>query len=240
MVERVGCTALEEPLARGVPARRGGDETMASRDRISPTSDAVPPPSPAGNGITGPPNPMCPERVLAPFQASLRPPRTYQLRPGSVHEIDIAETTISIHPDLPAVPAWGFGIGGHIVSPGPRLDASAGRCVGATSCRRRSVPRRRRGCPSPPRSWQIPTATSTRCRTTSAARVAHPRILQVHRSAGPRCTCTARTDPPMPTDGRTTWRRPAPTSSPPIPTATTTSISGWARSASSSGTTTTP
>jgi FtsP/CotA-like multicopper oxidase with cupredoxin domain len=100
---------------------------MADRDRISPTSDAVPPPSPAADGLTGPPNPMCPEQVLAPFQASLRAQRTYQLRPGSVHEIDIAETAIVIHPDLPAVPAWGFGVAGHIVSPGVPLETRAGQ-----------------------------------------------------------------------------------------------------------------
>jgi spore coat protein A len=44
-----------------------------------------------------------------------------------VHEIDIAETTIAIHPDLPAVPAWGFGVGGHVSSPGVLLEALAGQ-----------------------------------------------------------------------------------------------------------------
>lgn len=99
---------------------------MSNQDRVSPTSDAMPTVSPTGDGITAPPNPLCPEQVLAPFRASLTPPRAHHLRPGSVHEIDIAETTISIHPDLPAVPAWGFGVAGHIVSPGPLLEASAG------------------------------------------------------------------------------------------------------------------
>ncbi|MBV8540902.1 MAG: multicopper oxidase domain-containing protein [Pseudonocardiales bacterium] len=87
--------------------------------------------------------------MLAPFQAVLSPPRAHQLRPGSVHEIDIAETAMSIHPDLPAVPAWGFGVrahgvgahgvgahgvgvhgaGGHVVSPGPPLETPAGQEV---------------------------------------------------------------------------------------------------------------
>ncbi len=99
---------------------------MAGGDRISSTSSTAPTASPTGGSITGPPNPTCPEQVLAPFRASLSPPRAHQLRPGSVHEIDIAETTIAIHPDLPAVPAWGFGVGGHVVSPGPLLEVAAG------------------------------------------------------------------------------------------------------------------
>ncbi len=99
---------------------------MAGQDQESPTSDPMSTVSTTSSGITGPPNPLCPEQVIAPFRGSLSPPRAHQLRPGSVHEIDIAETSIAIHPDLPAVPAWGFGIGGHVVSPGPLLDVAAG------------------------------------------------------------------------------------------------------------------
>ncbi|MEO7194643.1 MAG: multicopper oxidase domain-containing protein [Pseudonocardiaceae bacterium] len=65
--------------------------------------------------------------MLAPFRASLSPPRAHRVRVGSVYEIDIAETTISIHPDLPAVPVWGFGVGGRVVSPGPLLEVPAGQ-----------------------------------------------------------------------------------------------------------------
>ncbi|MDQ2884177.1 MAG: multicopper oxidase domain-containing protein [Actinomycetota bacterium] len=100
---------------------------MAGKDRISPTPDAAPTASPTGGGITGPCNPVHPDQVLAPFRASLTPPRAHQLRAGSVHEIVIAETTMAIHPDLPAVPAWGFGVGGHTVSPGPLLEVPAGQ-----------------------------------------------------------------------------------------------------------------
>ncbi|HEX3732204.1 MAG TPA: multicopper oxidase domain-containing protein [Mycobacteriales bacterium] len=83
--------------------------------------------SPTGMGIVGPPNPLRPDQRLAPFQAPLIPPQAHRLRPESVHEVDIAETTMAIHPDLPPVPAWGFGIEGHITSPGILLEAAAGR-----------------------------------------------------------------------------------------------------------------
>jgi len=105
---------------------------MADGNRISPALGGTKVAPPTGSGIADPPNPICPEQALAPFQALLSPPRAYQLRPGSVHEIDIAETTMAVHPDLPAVPAWGFGVGGHgagghVVSPGPLLETPAGQ-----------------------------------------------------------------------------------------------------------------
>ncbi|MGH7882099.1 MAG: hypothetical protein ACREN8_04235, partial [Candidatus Dormibacteraceae bacterium] len=80
-----------------------------------------------GTGLTPPPNPLRPGQRLAPFQASLSPPQAHHLRPGLVQDVDIAETTMAIHPDLPPVPAWGFGIEGHIVSPGVLLEAAVGR-----------------------------------------------------------------------------------------------------------------
>jgi o-aminophenol oxidase len=103
---------------------------MADQGRISPTVDGRQVAPPSGSGMVGPRNPICPDQVLAPFQASLLPPQAYQLRPGSVHEIDIAETTMAIHPDLPAVPVWGFGVEGvegHVVSPGPLLETPVGQ-----------------------------------------------------------------------------------------------------------------
>jgi FtsP/CotA-like multicopper oxidase with cupredoxin domain len=83
--------------------------------------------SPTGMGLVGPPNPLRPAQRLAPFQVSLSPPQAHHLHPGSVHEIDIAETTMAIHPDLPPVPAWGFGTDDHIASPGILLEVAAGR-----------------------------------------------------------------------------------------------------------------
>ena len=83
--------------------------------------------SPTGMGLVGPPNPLRPDQRLAPFQAALSPPQAHHLRPGSVHEVDIAETTMAIHPDLPPVPAWGFGTDDHIASPGILLEVAAGR-----------------------------------------------------------------------------------------------------------------
>ena len=101
---------------------------MAGQDRIPPASDATTmTPRPTGSDLTGPPNPIRPEEVLAPFRASLSPRRAHQVRAGSVYEIDIAETTIGIHPDLPAVPVWGFGVEGHVFSPGPLLEVPAGQ-----------------------------------------------------------------------------------------------------------------
>jgi FtsP/CotA-like multicopper oxidase with cupredoxin domain len=83
--------------------------------------------SPTGTGLVGPPNPLHPAQRLAPFQASLSPPQAHHLRPGSVHEVDIAETTMAIHPDLPPVPAWGFGTEDHSASPGILLEVAAGQ-----------------------------------------------------------------------------------------------------------------
>jgi FtsP/CotA-like multicopper oxidase with cupredoxin domain len=83
--------------------------------------------SPTGMGLIGPPNPIRPDQTLAPFQASLSPPQAQHLRPGSVHEVDIAETTMAIHPDLPSVAVWGFGTEAHIASPGILLEVAAGQ-----------------------------------------------------------------------------------------------------------------
>ncbi|HZD14571.1 MAG TPA: hypothetical protein VE196_05475, partial [Pseudonocardiaceae bacterium] len=91
--------------------------------RVEAVGDASPP----GTGITGPPNPIRPDQTLAPFRASLSLPRAHHLRPGIVHEVDIAETTMGVHPDLPPVPVWGFGTQGRIVSPGPLLEVAAGQ-----------------------------------------------------------------------------------------------------------------
>ncbi|MBO0820667.1 MAG: multicopper oxidase domain-containing protein [Nocardiopsaceae bacterium] len=62
-----------------------------------------------------------------PFTVPLNPPRAHVLAPGRVHEVDIAETTTSLHPDLPPVPVWGFAVGGAVSSPGPLLEARAGQ-----------------------------------------------------------------------------------------------------------------
>ena len=70
------------------------------------------------------PNPVHPIRALAPFQAVRYPPRSHQLGPGSDHDIDIAETHLHLHPDLPPVPVWGFGSQGHLSSPGPLLETT--------------------------------------------------------------------------------------------------------------------
>ncbi|HEV7453263.1 MAG TPA: hypothetical protein VGO16_18160, partial [Pseudonocardiaceae bacterium] len=100
---------------------------MADQDSTASTVDGGGTASPTETGITGPPNPMSPGQTLSPFQASLSPPQAHHLRPGVVHEVDIAETTMAIHPDLPPVPVWGFGTEGRVVSPGPLLEVAAGQ-----------------------------------------------------------------------------------------------------------------
>jgi FtsP/CotA-like multicopper oxidase with cupredoxin domain len=80
-------------------------------------------------GIMPPVNPTRPDQLLVPFRAPLYPPRAHHLRTRQINEIDIAETSMHLHPDLPPVPAWGFGTHGRAVSPGPLLEAAAGRAV---------------------------------------------------------------------------------------------------------------
>ncbi|MBO0819803.1 MAG: multicopper oxidase domain-containing protein [Nocardiopsaceae bacterium] len=110
----------------------------------------------------GPENPVRPGETLAPFVAPLDPPRAHVLVPWRVHEIDIAETTTSIHPGLPAVPAWGFaatgpaGSPGPVSSPGPLLEAEAGEM---TLVRwRNRLPASLRPGQSPPARLPIATA----------------------------------------------------------------------------------
>jgi spore coat protein A len=76
-------------------------------------------------GLAGPENPVHPGEVLGPFQAVLHPPRALRLGSGHEHLVDIAETHVDLHPDLPPVPAWGFGCHGHVSSPGPLLEVMA-------------------------------------------------------------------------------------------------------------------
>ncbi|MCL2581946.1 MAG: multicopper oxidase domain-containing protein [Streptosporangiales bacterium] len=96
---------------------------MTDQMHITTSSSA----GPAGTDWPGPENPVRAGQMLRPFTAELSPPRAHELGPDQVHDISIAETTISIHPDLPALPAWGFGLGGEITSPGPLLEAAAGQ-----------------------------------------------------------------------------------------------------------------
>jgi FtsP/CotA-like multicopper oxidase with cupredoxin domain len=81
-------------------------------------------------GAVAPPvNPPAPGRVLGPFQAVLSPIQARRLVPGVVHDIDMAQTMATIHPDLPAVPVWGFGLDGVVSSPGPLLEVGVGSPV---------------------------------------------------------------------------------------------------------------
>ncbi|MGE5763982.1 MAG: multicopper oxidase family protein [Mycobacterium leprae] len=74
-----------------------------------------------------PENPLRPGHRLAPFQADLHPPQAHRLSADRLHELDIAQTRIRVHPDLPPVPVWGYGFYGQVTSPGPLLEVPAGR-----------------------------------------------------------------------------------------------------------------
>ncbi|MGH3511079.1 MAG: multicopper oxidase family protein [Pseudonocardiaceae bacterium] len=78
-------------------------------------------------GLGGPADPSRPGRIIEPFRAVLQPPAAITLPANEVVELDLAETQWRMHPDLPAVPVWGFGAGGEITLPGPLLEVTVGR-----------------------------------------------------------------------------------------------------------------
>jgi spore coat protein A len=55
---------------------------------------------------------------------ALQPAWAHRLVPGLLHEISIGETALNLHPDLTPVAAWGYGLLGHITSPGPLLEVN--------------------------------------------------------------------------------------------------------------------
>ncbi|HET9655487.1 MAG TPA: multicopper oxidase domain-containing protein [Kineosporiaceae bacterium] len=91
-----------------------------AQDRTDPSAPIV---DPAPGGVRPPDNPQHPGRPLEPFRAVLTSPVMHHLSPDVVHTVDIAATVTRIHPDLPPVPAWGYGVSGRVTSPGPWLEA---------------------------------------------------------------------------------------------------------------------
>ena len=81
----------------------------------------------AAKQLTPPENPLRSGHLLAPFRAHLHPPQAHRLSADRLHEIDIAPTQIQVHPDLPSVPAWGYGFYRAATSPGPLLEVTAGQ-----------------------------------------------------------------------------------------------------------------
>ncbi len=73
-------------------------------------------------GIAPPDNPWLPGSPLRPFEATLDVPQPVPLQDAVT--VTARATTIDVHPDLPAVPVWGYGIHGHVTSPGPLLEAA--------------------------------------------------------------------------------------------------------------------
>lgn len=81
----------------------------------------------APGSVTPPENPTRPGQPLLPFRAHLHPPRSHRLPGSSVTEIDVALGAARMHPDLPAVPIWGYALAGdRPTTPGPLLEARAG------------------------------------------------------------------------------------------------------------------
>lgn len=78
-------------------------------------------------GLSGPPDPLHPGRTVEPFRAVLHPPAAMVLPTDEVVELDLAATELTVHPDLPPVPVWGFGVDGEVTSPGPLLEGAAYR-----------------------------------------------------------------------------------------------------------------
>jgi FtsP/CotA-like multicopper oxidase with cupredoxin domain len=76
-------------------------------------------------GLSGPLDPMRPGRTVEPFRAVLHPPAAMVLPADEVVELDLAATELSVHPDLPPVAVWGFGVNGAVTSPGPLLEGAA-------------------------------------------------------------------------------------------------------------------
>lgn len=71
------------------------------------------------------PSPLVGGDPLDPFVAEVVPPAAYRL-PTSQVRVRMQECTLSPHPALPPVPAWGFGrMGSTTSSPGPLLEARA-------------------------------------------------------------------------------------------------------------------
>src|SRR4051794_23888016 len=77
-------------------------------------------------GLLGPEDPTRAGERIRPYRVVLSAAAAHRLPPGHVTEIEMAATRHSVHPDLPAVPVWGFGLsGGAVISPGPLLEADA-------------------------------------------------------------------------------------------------------------------
>jgi len=75
--------------------------------------------------------PTLDDRTLTPFLSELVPP-TAHLLPAR-ETIVLSRTSADIHPNLPALPAWGYGVQGKAASvPGPALEVTAGDSVEIT------------------------------------------------------------------------------------------------------------
>jgi spore coat protein A len=108
-----------------------GDGREADREAGATMTDVVVGPltQPTTCPFPVPTHPLDRNRRLEPFLARLLPPRAYCLSPQRVTRIEMRATTARIHPDLPPVAAWGYGLDGRVTSPGPLLEAEQGRTV---------------------------------------------------------------------------------------------------------------
>jgi hypothetical protein len=69
-------------------------------------------PSTTTTSIAAPDNPVKPGSTLKPFESVLTAPEPVAL--GDSVEVAVRATTVDIHPDLPAIPVWGYGIHGAV------------------------------------------------------------------------------------------------------------------------------
>lgn len=81
--------------------------------------------------LPSPGHPLRPQQPLEPFVAVLRPPAARQTGSSRAEVIEIRETTVSIHPELPRVRVWAYAVGrrGAATTPGPLLEVRAGQAV---------------------------------------------------------------------------------------------------------------
>lgn len=81
-------------------------------------------PSPSFDPIE---HPVAGNPPLAPFVARISPAPAIRVAHSTT--LTVRETTVRPHPDLPAIPAWGYGLWNHPSSPGPLLEVDAGTAL---------------------------------------------------------------------------------------------------------------
>lgn len=87
-------------------------------------------PSTTTESVAPPDNPCQPGSPLRPFKATLNVPQPVPL--GEALAVTVLATTVDVHPDLQAIPVWGYRVRGQVTSPGPLLEAASGYATTVT------------------------------------------------------------------------------------------------------------